>query len=149
MGAAEVAQPDLVLAESAARVFDIGGAFIKSTDIQNPISNAPAGATSSPAKDFRFPLSGQAFVDLQTYLLSGLYLPESKDKFQLEYPRELLEPFTKKDSPTLYDVSGISYSKKCFDLAYALPGNARRSYWHQQSLYQVQNRHPEHNGSSR
>lgn len=55
MAAAEVVQPALVLAESAAQIFDIGGAFIQSTVIKAPVTNAPAGTTSSPAKYDRFP----------------------------------------------------------------------------------------------
>jgi hypothetical protein len=109
MATADVASPVDILADRAVGALDFHAKFLTETAVPAPSAKAgsnDAGAateTDPNARDYVFPLKSEAFTNLQAYLVAGMKLPENQAAFELDYPRSLLEDYTKKESDKFYD----------------------------------------------
>lgn len=105
-GATEVLPPDVQLFEKTASAFNPGLAFTGSV----PITKDGRAASTSTAKadtasEDYFVFNDVAFVDLQAYLITGLRLPGTKEKYELLYDRDIFERrLESKGQKPLYNV---------------------------------------------
>lgn len=113
MATADIASPFDILADKAIDATGFYDQFVTASSISVPSFTTAGGkdgqiSTSSAStilKHNAFILDSDAFANLQAYLVAGMRLPEDKAAFELRYPRNLLEPYTKNESSEFYNVS--------------------------------------------